>query len=136
MNQTVTHELYSPTYAAAYGGLYVDHPQWRSKNATNLAVVRSLLRPGSAWLDVCCGQAWHRTQLPPLYRYVGLDGSAAQLARARAAAPGGEFVKCDVRAFEFDPPRRFSLVTSFFAAYAYTNMSFHDHWHIICTITD
>ncbi len=119
MSQSVTSDLYSSSYAAAYGGLYVDHPQWHGKNAANLALVRSLIRPATAWLDVCCGQAWHRTQLPPLYRYVGLDGIAAQLCAARAAAPGGESVQCDVRTFDFDPPRRFSLVTSFFPAYAY-----------------
>ena len=89
-------ELYGDDYAAVYRALYVDHPMWRDKHEMNVKIVRGLLRPGGAWLDTCCGQAWHFTQIDGVAK-TGIDVSAAQLACARAANPGAVFVEAAVR---------------------------------------
>ena len=109
-------ELYDHAYAPVYRALYIDHPMWRDKHAMNLAIVRSLLRPGGAWLDAFCGQAWHFTQVDGVAK-TGIDVSAAQLARARDASPGAVFVEGDVLDVAVDA--RFDLVTSFWGAYSY-----------------
>lgn len=109
-------ELYSDRYDELYRTLYIDHPMWRDKHELNLRIVRSLLRPGASWLDACCGQAWHFTQLPGVAK-TGIDLSAAQLARARQGNPGATFLEGDVLDITLDA--RFDLVTCFWGAYSY-----------------
>lgn len=109
-------DLYGERYADVYRALYVDHPQWRDKHELNLRIVRSLLRPGSSWLDLCCGQAWHFTGVPGGPR-TGIDLSSAQLAYARRDNPDATFIEGDV--LEVALPGRFDLVTSFWGAYSY-----------------
>lgn len=108
--------LYSEAYAAAYRALYVDHPMWHAKHAMNLGLVRALVPPGGRWLDACCGQAWHFTQVAGVAK-TGVDLSPAQLARARRDNPDARFLEADVLAAELG--ERFDLVTSFWGAYAY-----------------
>lgn len=109
-------ELYDDDYAQVYRALYIDHAMWRAKHEMNVKIVRSLLPPGGAWLDTCCGQAWHFTQIDGVAK-TGIDVSAAQLARARAANPDAAFLEADVLDAPLDA--RFDLVTCFWGAYSY-----------------
>lgn len=116
-------ELYSDRYSEIYRALYVDHPQWQGKHELNLRIVRSLLPPGGAWLDTCCGQAWHFTAVPGAAK-VGVDISAAQLRRARRDNPDATFVEADVLDPALDAAlaamgARFDLVTNFWGACSY-----------------
>ena len=113
-------ELYGDHYSEVYRALYVHHPQWRDKHELNLRIVRSLLRPGAAWLDTCCGQAWHFTQIDGVAK-TGIDVSAAQLRHARRDNPGATFLEADVLDPALDAAlgARFDLVTSFWGAYGY-----------------
>jgi hypothetical protein len=111
--------VYDARYADAYRALYVDHPMWRDKHDLNLQIVRELLAPGARWLDLCCGQAWHFTQIAGVAK-TGVDASAAQLARARADNPDAAFVEADVLACDVsDVGGTFDLVTCFWGAYGY-----------------
>lgn len=109
-------ELYGDRYSELYRELYIRHPQWHDKHELNLRIVRSLLRPGGTWLDTCCGQAWHFTQVDGVAK-TGIDLSAAQLAHARQGDSTATFLEGDVLEVELDA--RFDLVTSFWGAYSY-----------------
>jgi SAM-dependent methyltransferase len=109
-------ELYGERYSELYRALYVHHPQWRDKHELNLRIVRSLLRPGGSWLDTCCGQAWHFTQVGGAAK-TGIDLSAAQLHHARKGNPTATFLEGDVLDVALDA--RFDLVTNFWGAYGY-----------------
>ena len=109
-------ELYDDRYGELYRELYIRHPQWRDKHELNLRIVGSLLRPGGTWLDACCGQAWHFTQVGGVAK-TGIDLSAAQLAHARKGDPTATFLEGDVLEVELDA--RFDLVTCFWGAYSY-----------------
>lgn len=108
--------LYGDGYSEVYRELYVRHPMWRDKHELNLRIVRSLLAPGGSWLDTCCGQAWHFTEVPGAAR-TGIDVSAAQLRHARRDNPDATFLEGDVLEVALDA--RFDLVTSFWGAYSY-----------------
>ncbi|HWO20615.1 MAG TPA: methyltransferase domain-containing protein [Kofleriaceae bacterium] len=108
--------LYGDAYSEVYRELYVRHPMWRDKHELNLRIVRSLLAPGGSWLDTCCGQAWHFTEVPGGAR-TGIDVSAAQLSHARRDNPGATFLEGDVLDVALDA--RFDLVTNFWGAYSY-----------------
>ena len=109
-------ELYDDAYSEVYRALYIDHPMWHDKHDTNSRLLGELLRPGASWLDTCCGQAWHFTQAGDGAK-TGIDVSAAQLARARAANPDARFLEGDVLAVEL--PEQFAVVTNFWGAYSY-----------------
>lgn len=109
-------ELYGERYGELYRELYVRHPMWRDKHELNLRIVRSLLRPGGSWLDTCCGQAWHFTQVDGVAK-TGVDVSPAQLRHARRDNPAATFLEGCV--LEVELPARFDLVTNFWGAYGY-----------------
>lgn len=111
--------IYDAEYAPLYEQMFIRHPQWRLKHDHNVAVIGELLPRDGSWLDTCCGQAWHFTRFPDVVERVGLDVSAAQLRRARAANPGVEFIRADVATHEFVDGRAFDLVTNFWGAYSY-----------------
>jgi SAM-dependent methyltransferase len=113
-------ELYGDRYSELYRALYVSHPQWRDKHELNLRIIRSLLRPGGAWLDTCCGQAWHFTSIDGVAK-TGIDVSAAQLRHARRDNPAATFLEADVLdpALDAALDARFDLVTNFWGAYSY-----------------
>lgn len=113
-------ELYVDSYSAVYRALYIDHPMWHDKHALNLRIVRSLLPAGGTWLDACCGQAWHFTQIDGVAK-TGIDLSAAQLAVARRDNPTARFLEADIldNALDDALDARFDLVTSFWGAYSY-----------------
>ena len=112
-------ELYDERYGDIYRALYIDHPQWQAKHDLNLKILRSLRQPRATWLDTCCGQAWHFAQLDGFGgARVGIDISAAQLARARLANPDATFIEADVLAADLGD-ERFDLVTNFWGAYSY-----------------
>lgn len=116
---TVTvREIYSDSYAEIYRQIYIDHPMWSEKHEVNIRNVRALLPPGGRWLDTCCGQAWHFTQLPEIADKTGIDLSPAQLARARAANPRARFIEGDVLECDLHG-EQFDLVTNFWGSYSY-----------------
>jgi SAM-dependent methyltransferase len=112
--------IYCDAYAALYPSLYL--APWRLKhdlNVKNLAqLMQSLKTPVPAWLDLACGQAWHFSMFSGQARMVGLDLSAAQLARAKRRVPTAAFVQMDMARASF-PEGSFDLVTNFWAAYCY-----------------
>lgn len=110
--------LYNADYARIYRKLYIEDPQWRDKHALNLRIIRSLLGPRSSWLDTCCGQAWHFSQVSGGGERTGIDISAAQLEVARRACPSARFIEADVLACDL-AGARFDLVTNFWGSYSY-----------------
>lgn len=112
--------IYRDDYAAFYPSLYLD--PWRSKHALNERNLAALLdRKGEQelrWLDLACGQAWHFSRFPGRARMVGLDLSAAQLARARRNVPHASFIQANMAEAAF-APASFDLVTCFWGAYCY-----------------
>ena len=113
-------EIYGDRYAPHYAALYIDHPSWEPKLRCNVARLTTLLKPLGNWLDTCCGQGWHLAQFPH-QRRMGLDLSAAQLARAKRHNPGVPFIRANIVDYEFADGQRFDLVSNFWSAYSYLN---------------
>jgi SAM-dependent methyltransferase/Fe-S-cluster containining protein len=109
--------VYTESYVPHYRRLYVLDDHWRAKHEHNLATIEALLPEGGSWLDVFCGQAWHFSRVSKAAERVGVDASAAQLALAREHNPEATFFEADVR--DFEPDRRFDLVTAFWGGYSY-----------------
>lgn len=119
--------LYDEAYAARYPELYI--APWQRKHRideANLVRILDGFAPGSGpaprWLDLACGQAWHFARFPGRARQIGVDLSAAQLARARRNAPGAAFLRADLDELAL-PPRSIDLVTNFWAGYCYLGTS-------------
>ena len=112
-------EVYGDPTAALTRALHPP-PIWRDKHELNLRLVRSLVRPGGAWLDTCCGQAWHFTAVDGVVK-TGIDLSAAQLVHARRDNPTATFLEADVLDVELDA--RFDLVSNFWGAYSYLDVT-------------
>jgi predicted TPR repeat methyltransferase len=112
--------LYDDEYAERYDALYL-YP-WAVKHERNRSSIMQCLgtleRDDPAWLDLCCGQAWHFSQFSDDIRKTGVDLSAAQLKRARRRNPDAEFIHGSVLDVSL-PERSFDLVTCFWAAYCY-----------------
>lgn len=115
---TAVSEIYARGYCDAYAALYID--PWPAKHEVNLAILDFLLDrgPQTRWLDLACGQAWHFAHLAGRAQMTGVDASAAQLAKARIAAPHATFVCEDLRTFA-PAPAAFDLITIFWGAYCY-----------------
>ncbi len=112
--------IYREEYAASYPSLYLG--PWQRKHELNIRNLTAMLDrkggPLTRWLDLACGQAWHFSRLPGRARMVGLDLSAAQLARARRNAPHANFIRCNMAQAAF-APASFDLVTNFWGGYCY-----------------
>jgi SAM-dependent methyltransferase len=112
--------IYRDEYADGYPSLYLD--PWRRKHELNARNLAALLdRKGEQplrWLDLACGQAWHFSRFPGRARMIGLDLSAAQLARARRNAPHASFIQGNMGEAGF-APASFDLVTNFWGGYCY-----------------
>jgi predicted TPR repeat methyltransferase len=115
---TAASAIYDADYCDAYAQLYID--PWPGKHKVNLAILDFLIDrgPATGWLDLACGQAWHFANLAGRAQMTGVDASAAQLAKARLAAPHARFIHADLRTFE-PAPQSFDLVTIFWGAYCY-----------------
>jgi cyclopropane fatty-acyl-phospholipid synthase-like methyltransferase len=75
----------------------------------------SRLRDGVRVLELGCGAGAPDTQrLAARFRVTGVDVSAEQVRRARAAVPGAEFVQADFTALELES-ESFEAVVSFYA---------------------
>lgn len=75
----------------------------------------SRLQDGARVLELGCGAGVPETQrLAARFRLTGVDISAEQVRRARAAVPGAEFVQADLTALELEP-ESFDAVVSFYA---------------------
>ena len=75
----------------------------------------SRLQDGARLLELGCGAGVADTQrLASRFRLTGVDISAEQVRRARAAVPGAEFVQADFTALELEP-ESFDAVVSFYA---------------------
>jgi cyclopropane fatty-acyl-phospholipid synthase-like methyltransferase len=75
----------------------------------------SRLREGSRVLELGCGAGVPDTQrLAACFQVTGVDISAEQVRRARAAVPNAEFVQADFTAVELEPAS-FDAVVSFYA---------------------
>jgi len=123
--------IYRDAYADAYPSLYLT--PWARKHALNVAnlerIVAALPAARPRWLDLACGQGWHFSAFAGRAEMTGLDQSAAQLARARANAPGARFVQDDMTRAAF-PTGSFDLVTNFWAGYCYLR----DRGHILALL--
>lgn len=76
-------------------------------------VLLPLLAPGAGVLDVCCGTGLLTRWLADKgFRVTGPDESEGMLRRARARAPGLEFVRADAR--DFTLPARYDAAISVF----------------------
>ena len=115
---TVGSAIYDDAYARAYAARYI--APWQHKHGINHAILDFLLGADheKRWLDLACGQAWHFAQFAGRATMVGIDASAAQLARAAVAAPAAELRCQDMRDFRA-PAAGFDLVTIFWGAYCY-----------------
>ena len=75
----------------------------------------SRLQDGARVLELGCGAGVPKTQrLAARFRLTGVDISAEQVRRARAAVPGAEFFQADFTALELEP-ESFDAVVSFYA---------------------
>lgn len=75
----------------------------------------SRLRDGVRVLELGCGAGVPDTQrLAARFRVTGIDVSAEQVRRARAAVPEAEFIQADFTALELEP-ESFDAVVSFYA---------------------
>jgi cyclopropane fatty-acyl-phospholipid synthase-like methyltransferase len=75
----------------------------------------SRLQDGARVLELGCGAGVPDTQrLAARFQVTGVDVSAEQVRRARAAVPGAEFIHADFTALEFEPGS-FDAVVSFYA---------------------
>jgi cyclopropane fatty-acyl-phospholipid synthase-like methyltransferase len=75
----------------------------------------SRLRDGARVLELGCGAGVPDTQrLAARFEVTGVDVSAEQVRRARAAVPDAEFVQADLTALELDPAS-FDAVVSYYA---------------------
>ena len=75
----------------------------------------SRLQDGARVLELGCGAGVPETQrLAARFRLTGVDISAEQVRRARAAVTGAEFVQADFTALELEP-ESFDAVVSFYA---------------------
>lgn len=79
-------------------------------------LIEGLPNPGAAILDLGCGAGRPvALQLTSLGHFVfGVDGSAEQIARARANVPEAEFVVADMTEIELEPGR-FDAVSAFYS---------------------
>jgi SAM-dependent methyltransferase len=97
-------------------------PAERTAAEVNGVVGQLGLAPGARLLDLCCGQGRHAVPLARLgYRVTGLDLSRPLLARAAAAAAGGQpvgLVAADMRRLPF-ADGRFDAVLNLFHAFGY-----------------
>lgn len=118
-SQKIT-SIYNEDYARLYDELYVLTSIAKHEvNAENIE--RILWQSESdqkAWLDTCCGQAWHFTRGASTVRKIGVDISPAQLELAKLRNPDAEFILGDILEINF-PDNSFDLVTNFWAAYCY-----------------
>jgi|SRR5579859_6370715 len=116
--QAVT-ALYRESYAEMYEKLYLE--PWPEKHQINLKLLKLILKdlPSSGrWLDICCGQAWHFSQVDSPLGKIGVDLSESQLRRAAIRNPSASFICTDVSELNFQTAS-FTLVTSFWGAYCY-----------------
>src|SRR5258708_32426862 len=75
----------------------------------------SRLEDGARVLELGCGSGVPDTQrLASRFRVTGVDISAEQVRRARAAVPDAEFIQADFTALELEP-ESFAAVVSFYA---------------------
>lgn len=120
--------LYGEAYAARYADLYI--APWQRKHQLDVANLSRILDEledrGSGtrprWLDLACGQAWHFARFPGRARQIGVDLSAAQLARARRNAPHATFLQADLTDLAL-AAGSVDLVTNFWAGYCYLGSS-------------
>ena len=110
--------IYTDRYAEPYAATFIDHEFWQPKHRVNLRVLSDLLTDQATWLDTCCGQGWHLAQFPTVTR-VGLDISSAQLSVAAERDTDIELIHDDLTVFDFDPPRRFDVVSNFWGSLSY-----------------
>jgi cyclopropane fatty-acyl-phospholipid synthase-like methyltransferase len=95
---------------AAWRGQIVGDPRWEWEQD-----LVSRLADGARVLELGCGAGVATTQrLAERFRVVGVDVSAEQVRRARAAVPGAEFIQGDFTALELEA-ESFEAVVSFYA---------------------
>jgi SAM-dependent methyltransferase len=105
-------------FGVAYPVVYAHRDQSEARRA--LAQISALLDGAPApWLDLGCGQGRHLAALAASGRRVlGLDLSAALLAKARLASPGQPLVRADMRWLPLRDDA-FGAVLSLFTAFGY-----------------
>ena len=103
---------------AGYDRIGSRYRDWSSASTTRIDWVGRLLDrldPRSVVVDLGCGPGEPATRLlADAHRVIGVDGSAAQLALARAAAPSALLVQADMTRFEMRPAS-VDAVASFYA---------------------
>lgn len=118
--QLSNHRIYDSDYAAQYEEIYI--LPWMRKHMINMQIVQMLLARNdfdeAVWLDTCCGQGWHFSQLESAVTMIGIDSSAAQLSHAARRNPKARLICCDIRQLSIREAS-VSLVTNFWGSYCY-----------------
>jgi SAM-dependent methyltransferase len=92
---------------------YADARSYLAHRAEVVTHLGPRLEPGDTLLDLACGDAGLADFLPAGVRYLGVDGSEAMIAAARAR--GHDAVMADLN--DYDPRERIAVTTCFRAIY-------------------
>jgi len=112
-------DWYAEWFGADYIQLYPHRDEAEAQRQLKfLAAALPDLEPGMRVLDLCCGAGRHTGLLAARgFRAVGIDLSAALLARAAAGEGRLQLVRGDMRRLPFGPV--FHLVANFFTSFGY-----------------
>jgi len=111
--------FYDDAYAAAYDETFIHDAGYRDTPAFEVDVLRRLLHPDAAWLDVGCGTGYFLSQFQEADR-AGLDLSPAMARLAAERNPTARFI----REGDFRTPRpdwvdAWDVVSCMWCAYSY-----------------
>lgn len=112
-------EWYASWFGADYVSLYPHRNAAEAERQVRFLLDRiDGLEPGAPVLDLCCGAGRHTRLLAGSgFRAVGIDLSAALLARANESGRDYQLVRADMRRLPFGPV--FGLVANFFTSFGY-----------------
>lgn len=112
-------EWYASWFRADYVSLYPHRDAAEAERQVRFLLEQlGGLEPGTRVLDLCCGAGRHTRLLAKRgFRAVGVDLSAALLARAGEAGRDYQLVRADMRRLPFGPV--FGLVANFFTSFGY-----------------
>lgn len=120
MDRDRVKKLYDESYAAKYDAKFLASDLAKPESEHEVSVLRRLLKPGGAWLDVACGTGYFLSCFPQQERE-GLDISPAMLALARKANPGVPLHEGDFLEDRREWHDRWDLVSCMWYAYGLVN---------------
>jgi len=105
-------EPYDDEYAASYNERWSRNEAFRPEFEHNMATLRALISPQTAWLDAGCGTGVFLSQFPGIKR-AGFDRSAAMLTEASKANSSDVLLRqLDLRERADDWVEKWSLVSA------------------------